>query len=142
MSQKWYCQTLKAFRIASSEMKIPLLIHYIYIYIYIYISIVLKNNTIGTVDMGGRGDLMWKCANMFWWKNIFWLLWPDKPLWVELKTNRGGNIYYYITILSLFRSFRDSQHPGKWSVSFKNVFRKCECVNCYLPISSNLQFQF
>ena len=23
-------------------------------------------------------------------------------------------------------------------VSFKNLFKKCECVSCYLPISSNL----
>ena len=65
-------------------------------------------------------------------------LWQDKPLWVELKM--GRNIYYYITTLSLFHFFRNNQHSEKWSVSFRNFFRKCECISCYLPISSNLQY--
>ena len=53
----------------------------------------------------------------------------------------GSNIYYYINALLLFHFFRISQHPEKWSVSFKNFVRKCQCISCYLPISSNLQFQ-
>ena len=61
----------------------------------------------------------------------------DKPLWRELKLYEGRVIF--ITIMSLFHFFRNSQHPEKWSVSFKNFFRKCECIcSCYLPISSNL----
>ena len=86
----------------------------------------------------GRGaDLIWKFAKILWWQNFFLHLWQDKPLWVELKTN-GGVIF--ITILLHYHFFRKSQHPEKWSVSFKNFFRKCECISCYLPISSNLQF--
>ena len=97
-----------------------------------------------TTMMGGEGGgggsyLIWKFAKILWWQNFFLHLWQDKPLWVELKTN-GGVIF--ITILLHYHFFRKSQHPEKWSVSFKNFFRKCECISCYLPISSNLQFQF
>ena len=58
-----------------------------------------------------------------------------------VKNIWGSNIYYYITTLSLFRFYRNSQHPENWSVSFKNLFRKCEWISCYLPIPSDLQFQ-
>ena len=45
----------------------------------------------------------------------------------------------FITTISSFNFFRNSQHPEKSSVSVKNIFRKCECISsCYLPISSNL----
>ena len=45
----------------------------------------------------------------------------------------------FITTLSLFHFFRNSQHPEKWSVSFTIFFKKCEYIRgCYLPISSNL----
>ena len=45
----------------------------------------------------------------------------------------------FITILSLFHLFRNSQNPKNQSVSVMNFFRKCECIrSCYLPISSNL----
>ena len=72
---------------------------------------------------------------------IFFLhLWQDKSLWVELKTN--GEVIFIATLLSLFYFCRNSQYPEKWSVSFKNFFRKCECISFYLPISLNLQFQF
>ena len=47
----------------------------------------------------------------------------DKPLWMEFKI-WGSNIYYYITTLSLFHFFGNSQHLEKWGVSFKNFFRK------------------
>ena len=48
----------------------------------------------------------------------------------------GGVIF--ITTISLFHFFRNSQHPEKCSVSVKNFFKKCECISsCYLPISSN-----
>ena len=35
-----------------------------------------------------------------------------------------SNICYCIATLSLFHFFRNSQHPEKGSVSFKNFFRK------------------
>ena len=86
-------------------------------------------------------DLIWKFAKTLWWKFFFLYLSQDKSLWVELNI-WVSKIYYYITTLSLFYCFRNSQHPEKWSVSLKNFFRKCECSIFYLPISSNLQFQF
>ena len=43
---------------------------------------------------------------------FFLHLWQDKPLLVELKYI-DRNIYYYITTLSLFHFFRNSQHPAK-----------------------------
>ena len=46
----------------------------------------------------------------------------------RFKNIWGSNIYYYITTLSLFHFFRNNQHSEKWSVSFKNFFRKCECI--------------
>ena len=46
--------------------------------------------------------------------------------------------WYLILHFHYFIFFRNSQHPEKWSVSFKNLFRKYECISCYLPISSNL----
>ena len=58
-----------------------------------------------------------------------------------VKNIWGSNIYYYINALLLFHFFRISQHPENWSVPFKNFVRKCQCISCYLPISSNLQFQ-
>ena len=55
----------------------------------------------------------------------------------DLKLYEG--VIIFITTISLFHFFRNSQHPEKWSVSVKNFFRKCECISsCYLPISSNL----
>ena len=49
----------------------------------------------------------------------------------------GGVIF--ITTISLFDFFRNSQHPEKWSVSVKKFFRKYECISSgYLPISSDL----
>ena len=71
-------------------------------------------------------DLIWKCFLPF--------VRCDKPLWGELKI--WGVIF--VTTLSLFYFFRNRKHPQNWSVSFKNFFRKCECISCYLPISSNL----
>ena len=45
----------------------------------------------------------------------------------------------FISTFSLFHFFRNSQHPEKRSVSFKNFFRKFEWIrSCYLPIFSNL----
>ena len=49
----------------------------------------------------------------------------------------GGVIF--ITALSLFHFFRNSQYPEKGSASFKNFFRKCEYSrSCYFLISSNI----
>ena len=59
-----------------------------------------------------------------------------------VKNKWGRNFYYYITALSLFYFFTNSQHTEKRSVSFKNFFRKYEYISYYLLISSNLQFQF
>ena len=51
----------------------------------------------------------------------------------------GSNIYYYTFVIS-FHFFRKIQHPEKWSVSFKNFFRKFEYIrSCYLLIASNLR---
>ena len=97
-----------------------------------------------TIGRGGRwrgDDWTWKFFKILWWQKFFLHLLQDKLLWVELK-KWGSNIYYYITTLSLFHFFRNSQLPEKWSVSFKNFCRRCEWTSCYLLISSNLQFQF
>ena len=75
-------------------------------------------------------DLIWKFAKMF-----SSICGGDKPLWGELKIY-GGVIF--ITTLSLFYFFRNRKHQENWSLSFKNFFRKCECISCYLTISSNL----
>ena len=86
------------------------------------------------------GDLIWKFAKILWWQNFFLHLWQDKPLWVELKTN-GGVIF--ITILLHFHyliSLETANIQKSEVFSSKNFFRKC--ISCYLPISSNLQFQF
>ena len=82
-------------------------------------------------------DVIWKFAKILWWQNVFLYFWQNKPLWVELKINR---VVLFITILLhfyYFISLETAQHP-----SFKNFFKKCECIRCYLAISSNLQFQF
>ena len=48
----------------------------------------------------------------------------------------GSNIYYY-SFISI--SLETTKRSEKWSLSFQNFFRKCECFrSCYLPISSNL----
>ena len=45
----------------------------------------------------------------------------------------------FITTLSLFHLFRNSQYPEKSSVFFTNFFRECEYIrSCYLLKSSNL----
>ena len=51
------------------------------------------------------------------------------------KPLRGS--YILITIHSLFHFFKNSQHPEKWSFSFKNFLKKYECISCYPPVSSN-----
>ena len=49
----------------------------------------------------------------------------------------GGVIF--TTTVSLFHFLKNSQHPRKWSASFKNFFTKFECIkSSYLAISSNL----
>ena len=70
----------------------------------LYRSVVLKNNIIATIDITGGGgrDLIWKFANILWWQNFFLLLWQDKSLWVELKTNER---VIFITILPHFHYF-------------------------------------
>ena len=84
-----------------------------------------------------NGGLNLKICQNFVGQKLFLNLWEDKPLWGELKLYEGGVIF--ITTLSLFHFFRNSQHSEKWNRSFKNFFRKCECIRtCYLPISSNL----
>ena len=60
-----------------------------------------------------------------------------------VKSKWGSNIYYYITTLSLFQFFRKNQHPEKWSLSFKNFFRKFECISftCRYPRIYNFSFR-
>ena len=50
----------------------------------------------------GEGDLIWNFANTLRWQKFFLHVWQDKPLWVELKTNRGAILlpYYYAFIIS------------------------------------------
>ena len=79
-----------------------------------------------------------------------WLKKKRKEIWkINLPQFCGGNFFSYICggdeplwgcyTISLFHFFRNSQHSEKWSISFKNFFRKCECIrSCYLPIFSNL----
>ena len=76
-------------------------------------------------------DLIWKFAKTLWGQNFFLYLWGDKPLWEELKLYEG--LIIFITTISLFHFFTNSQHPEKLSVSVKNFFR-----HQYLPISSIL----
>ena len=116
LSRKWYCQTLEALTIISIDMKISLftLIWWCFGWCLIWRCF----------------NLIWKFAKIWSWKIFSWHLWQNKPLWLELKTNgRVHDIFYF---------FRNSEHPENWSVSFKNLFRKCECISCYLPVSSNL----
>ena len=54
------------------------------------------------------GDLIWKLAKILWGLNFFLDLWGDKPLWGELKLY--GRVIF-ITTVSLFHFFRNSQHP-------------------------------
>ena len=82
-----------------------------------------------------KDDLIWKFGKNLWEQHFFLHFWQDKPLWWELKIYGGVT---FITTLSLIQFFRNSQHPEKWNVSFKNFFRKCECISCDLLISSNL----
>ena len=56
-------------------------------------------------------------------------------LWRELKLCGGSNIVILINLLLHFHHFislETAKHPEKWSLSFKNFFRKCECItSCY-----------
>ena len=56
----------------------------------------------------GGGVLIWKCAKILWGQNFnfFLHLWGDKPVWEELKIY---GVVIFITKLSLFRFFRNSQ---------------------------------
>ena len=77
-----------------------------------------------------------KISQNFVGTNFFLHLWGDELLWGELKLY--GDVIF-ITTISLFHFFRNSQDPEKWSVSVENFFRKCDCISsCYFPISSNL----
>ena len=85
------------------------------------------------------GNLIRKFAKILWGQNFSYICWGIN-LHGGSKNYMGGVIF--ITTLSLFHFFRNSQHPEKRSVSFKNFFRKCACIrSCYLPISSNSLIQ-
>ena len=63
---------------------------------------------------------------IFWGTNLY-----------DGSQNYMGQVIF-ITTISLFHFFRNSQHP-ETGVSFKNFFRKCECIrSCYLSVSSIL----
>ena len=79
------------------------------------------------------GDLIWKFTKISWGQNFFLHLWGNKYLWEgELKIY-GGSIF--ITTLSLFHFFRNSQHPEKWRVLLRvylgNV--NVSVVTCQYP---------
>ena len=132
----------------------------------VYRSAVLKNNRLETVDIIFINkvqfifsfsdlrnlvkcmDSMFPCYSLLNMV-VIWLYMVFLPLplqWGDLIWSFAkilSNSYYYITTFSLFHFCRNSQYSQKkWSVSFKNFFSECECISCYLPISSNLQFQF
>ena len=60
-----------------------------------------------------------------------------------VKNKWGSNFYYYITTLSLFHFFRNSQHPQKWSVFLRiclgNV--NVSVVTCWYPQIYNFNFR-
>ena len=63
-----------------------------------------------------------------------------------VKNKCGSNIYYYVTALSLIHFFRNSQHPEKWNVSFKNFLISLGNVNasvltCRYPQIYNFSFR-
>ena len=105
---------------------------------------VLPRHTNKMTDKGfNRLD---ECAGKFvkilLWHSFFLIFVAGWTSMGGVKNKWGSSICYYIATLSLFHFFKYSQYPEKWSVSFKNFFRKCGCMSCYLLISSNLQFQF
>ena len=58
------------------------------------------------------------------------------------KNKWDSNIYYYITTLSLFHFFRESQHPEKWSVPFKNLGNvNASVFTCQYPQIYNFSFR-
>ena len=79
------------------------------------------------------GNWIWKFAKILWGWNFFLHLWGIKLYGKGGVKNIWGVIF--ITTVSLFHFFRNTQHPEKWN---ENLFRTCECISCYLPISSNL----
>ena len=92
-------------------------------------------------EKGGGGDVIWKFAKILWWQIFFWHLCQNKSLWVELKT-KGGVIFATILLHFYYFISLETANTQKSEVSFKNFFRKCQCISCYLPMSSHLQFQF
>ena len=88
---------------------------------------------------GMGGGLNLKMCQIFvkflWGQNFFFHLWGDKRIWGQLKLYWGNNIYY----CTFIPFFRNRQQPERWSVSFKNFFRKCEYIRSfYMLISSNI----
>ena len=58
------------------------------------------------------------------------------------KNKWDSNIYYYITTFSLFHFFRESQHPEKWSVPFKNLGNvNASVFTCRYPQIYNFSFR-
>ena len=89
------------------------------------------------------GGLIWKFAKMFWSQNFFWLLWLDKPLSVELKTNQG---VIFITILLSFHYFISLEIANTqksevllWSICLGNV--NVSIVTCWYPQIYNFSFR-
>ena len=81
-------------------------------------------------------DLIWKCAKLLWIQFFSYICGGINLYWGS-QNYMGGVIF--ISTLSLFHFLKNSQHPEKWSISFKNFFRNCEYIrSCYLMISSNL----
>ena len=110
----------------------------------LYRSVVLKNNIIATIDITGGGgrDLIWKFPNILWWQNFFLLLWQDKSLWVELKTNER---VIFITILPHFHYFipfetanTQKSEVFRLRISLGNV--NTSVVTCWYPQIYNFSF--
>ena len=109
--------------------------------IWLYMVSALPPITVGRGEVRG-GDVIWKFAEILWWQNFFLHLWQDKPLWVELKTN--GRVIF-ITILLQFHYFisLETVNTQKSEVFLLRIsLGNGNAFSCYLPISSNLQFQF
>ena len=86
---------------------------------------------------GMGGDLIWKFANILWWKNFFSHLWQDNPLWVELKTNGGvicvTILLHFHYLISLETVITQKSEVFLLRISLQNV--NASVVTCrYLQI--------
>ena len=91
-------------------------------------------------------DLIWKFAKILSSQKVFLHLWQDKPLWTELKTNRG---LIFITILPILLHFHyfvslETANTQKiemflWRSSLRNVITSV--VTSQYPQIYNFSFR-